>query len=177
MSEDNSPTLMEGHFAVRLWLSICFPECKCTVEDRISVTEEFTAAFVWLKYIYVYLYIIRLRLKTYQSETEQRLTTTVSPRAGTMASWESCFWLLWKRTLLALWLCALVARGAEDDGTFSAEVKYRNTLAQHISVQIIVLLTNYWGNDFLCGSFVQNRWITDTSQKTCSYLWNKHGWK
>uniref|UniRef100_A0A3Q1HTM5 Peptidase metallopeptidase domain-containing protein n=1 Tax=Anabas testudineus TaxID=64144 RepID=A0A3Q1HTM5_ANATE len=42
-----------------------------------------------------------------------------------MASWGSCFWLLWRRSLLALWLCALAARGAEDDGTFSSEAWLR----------------------------------------------------
>ena len=40
-----------------------------------------------------------------------------------MASRDSCLWLLWRRTLLALWLCALGARGAEDDGAFNAEVR------------------------------------------------------
>ncbi|XP_070819377.1 matrix metalloproteinase-15-like [Chaetodon trifascialis] len=33
----------------------------------------------------------------------------------------SFFWLLWRRTLLALSMCALGARGAEDDNTFNAE--------------------------------------------------------
>ncbi|XP_042267741.1 matrix metalloproteinase-15 [Thunnus maccoyii] len=37
------------------------------------------------------------------------------------SSRDSCLWLLWRRTLLALWLCALGARGAEDDSTFNAE--------------------------------------------------------
>uniref|UniRef100_A0AAQ4Q033 Matrix metalloproteinase-14 n=1 Tax=Gasterosteus aculeatus aculeatus TaxID=481459 RepID=A0AAQ4Q033_GASAC len=37
------------------------------------------------------------------------------------ASRSSCVWLLWKRTFLALWLCALVTRGAEDDAPFSSE--------------------------------------------------------
>lgn len=41
------------------------------------------------------------------------------------AWWNSCFWLLWRRTILALWLCALAARGAEDDGTFNSEAWLR----------------------------------------------------
>ncbi|XP_043997991.1 matrix metalloproteinase-15 isoform X1 [Gambusia affinis] len=38
-----------------------------------------------------------------------------------VSSRDSCFWLLWRRTLLALWLCTVGARGAEDESGFNAE--------------------------------------------------------
>lgn len=41
------------------------------------------------------------------------------------SSRDSCFWLLWRRTLLALWLCAVGARAA-DESAFNTEVsRYR----------------------------------------------------
>ncbi|CAG00690.1 unnamed protein product [Tetraodon nigroviridis] len=42
-----------------------------------------------------------------------------------MASTQRCgyFWLLWRRTFLALSVYALGARGAEDQGSFNGEVQ------------------------------------------------------
>lgn len=55
----------------------------------------------------------------------ERTSWTDFPHNKTMASTSrnSYLWLLWRRILFALSLCAFVVRGADDDSTFNAEVK------------------------------------------------------
>uniref|UniRef100_A0A3Q0SDE9 Matrix metallopeptidase 15 n=1 Tax=Amphilophus citrinellus TaxID=61819 RepID=A0A3Q0SDE9_AMPCI len=45
---------------------------------------------------------------------------------------DGCFWLLWRRTLFALWLCAAGARAAEEESAFNAEVRWQRFQCLHL---------------------------------------------